>query len=128
MNKDEILIVKTPYRISSKFAKEMHEQLIKQKESGVIILPYLWSVEIAPSDFEIEYDEDEEAYKLLRHTTDPGTPWEFIENEMYSPFDGSKEKNLICSECRRRINRWNEDMVYCHYCGKRHYFNKERTE
>lgn len=33
---------------------------MKQKESGVIILPYLWSVEIAPKDLEIGVAVDKE--------------------------------------------------------------------
>lgn len=53
MNKDDILIVKPPYHLSSKFAKDMHDQFAKQKESGVVILPCNWSVEVAPSDVKI---------------------------------------------------------------------------
>ena len=43
MTKEEVLVVRPPYRVSSKFAKDMHEQLVKQKESGVVIIPHGWS-------------------------------------------------------------------------------------
>lgn len=50
MTKDEILIVQAPYPLRSKAAKEMHDQLMSQKESGVIILPYGWTAIVKPKD------------------------------------------------------------------------------
>lgn len=50
MTKDEILIVTPPYAITCKKAKEMHDELMKQKESGVIIIPSGWKVITAPKE------------------------------------------------------------------------------
>lgn len=120
MNKDDILVLRPLYQMKDYDRRAIEVRLdIKEqlKRGNVITIPFGWIVEVAPKDIEV---------KIAEKPEDISTPWEFVENEMYSPFDGSKEKNLICSECRRKITRWNEDMVYCHYCGKRHYFDKEK--
>lgn len=120
MNKDEILVLRPLYQMKDYDCRaiavrlDISEQL---KHSKVITIPFGWKVVTKPADTKIKFAEKPE---------DISTPWEFVDNELYSPFDGSKEKNLICSECRRKITRWNEDMIYCHYCGKRHYFDKEK--
>ena len=120
MTKDEILVLRPLYKMKEAEVLATRLDIRKQLSHGnVITIPFGWSVEISPKDIEI---------KIAEKPEETSTPWEFVENEMHSPFDGSKESCIICSECRHKINRWNEDMLYCPYCGKRHYFNKQEDK
>lgn len=54
MNKDDILIVKYPFRMGERDANALYNKILKQKENGVIILPDYCEVIIAPKDIEIQ--------------------------------------------------------------------------
>ncbi len=54
MKKDDILIVKYPFRMGERDANALYNKILKQKENGVIILPDYCEVVIAPKDIEIQ--------------------------------------------------------------------------
>lgn len=54
MNKDDILIVKYPLMMRERDVKALYDSILRQKESGVIILPDYCEVIIAPKDMEIQ--------------------------------------------------------------------------
>ena len=54
MNKDDILIVKYPFLMKNVDASKLYESLLKQKETGIIIIPDYCEVVIAPKDIEIQ--------------------------------------------------------------------------
>ena len=56
LNKDDILIVKYPYSMKSDKVNQLHDNILKQKETGVIVLPDCCEVVIAPKDVEIKTD------------------------------------------------------------------------
>ena len=58
MNKDDILIVKYPYSIKSDKVNQLHDNILKQKESGVIVIPDCCEVVIAPKNVEIKTEPD----------------------------------------------------------------------
>ena len=60
MNKDDILIiVKYPYSIKSDKVNQLHDNILKQKETGVIVIPDCCEVVIAPKDVEIKMEKHE---------------------------------------------------------------------
>lgn len=117
MNSDEILIVQYQVPIKQQKADILREQILKQKESGVILLPYYCSVISKPKDIDIQVELEKE---------DEITPWDFIDNSNYSSFDSQgKERLIFCTECGCNVEHYDAQYQYCPYCGKRHYFEKE---
>ena len=57
MNKDDILIVKYPFLMSNSQTTHLYESILKQKETGVIILPDCCEVIVVPKDIEIKTEE-----------------------------------------------------------------------
>jgi DNA-directed RNA polymerase subunit RPC12/RpoP len=116
MKNDELLIIQYQAPISKLKAYDFHEQILKQKETGVILLPYYCSVISKPKDIDIQVE-------LKKDKT---TPWDFIDNGNYSPFDSEgKERLIFCTECGCNVEHYDAQYQYCPYCGKRHYFEKE---
>lgn len=66
MNKDEILIVKYPFMMSSRQTNQLYESILKQKETGVIVLPDCCEVVIAPKDVEIKTEPHEYTKELIK--------------------------------------------------------------
>ena len=116
MNRDEILIIQYPFRMSQQRVDTLREQILKQKETGVILLSDFCTVVTKPKDIDIQVELEEEG----------PTPWDFVDNNMYSPFDSQgKERLLFYTECGITIGEHYDPMYqYCPYCGKRHYFEK----
>lgn len=59
MNKDDILVIKYPFMMTQSRIKILSESILKQKETGVIVLPDYCEVVIAPKDVEIKLEEIE---------------------------------------------------------------------
>lgn len=118
MNNDEILIIQYPYRMSQQRVDTLREQILKQKESGVILLSDICTVVTKPKDVDVQVELKE----------DEPTPWSFVNNPCYSSLDpGSKESALFCDECGITINVWDPGFFYCPYCGKKHTFKEEES-
>lgn len=49
----DILVLKSPYCLKRDKANELYESFVKQKESGVVIIPGGWTAELVPDDIEI---------------------------------------------------------------------------
>ena len=121
MTDKEILVLRPLYQMKDYEAIEVRLDIKEQlKRGNVITIPFGWDVVTKPSDTKIEVEEKPE---------EKSTPWEFIDNNMYSPFDSQgKERLLFCTECGINIGEHYSPMYqYCPYCGKRHYF-EERGE
>lgn len=119
MKSDEILIIKYPYRMSKQRADILRKQILEQKETGVILLQDFCSVVTKPKDMDIQVE--------LKKEDEP-TPWQFVENTCYSPFDPtSKEHFLFCDGCGITINYWDSfAFKHCPYCGKKHTFEEDK--
>lgn len=59
MNKDDILIVKYPLFMRDRDVKALYESILRQKESGVIILPDYCDIIVAPKDTELYVEQRE---------------------------------------------------------------------
>lgn len=59
MTKEEILVISINAVISKEYEKKFRESIIKQKETGVIILPYFAEAIITPKDIEIKIKDEE---------------------------------------------------------------------
>lgn len=113
MKSDEILIIKYPYKMRQQSVDALREQILKQKESGVILLAVFCTVVTKPKDVEIQVELEE----------DKSTPWSFVDNPCYSSLDSaSKASFLFCDECGITIKNWNDFYKSCPYCGKKHTF------
>ena len=120
MTDKEILVLTPSYKVKEQDLIRVRLDVKKQLRYGnVVTVPFGWKVVIKPSDIEIKVAEPEEG----------PTPWDFVCNNMYSPFDSQgKERLLFCTECGINIGEHYSPMYqYCPYCGKRHYF-EEREE
>lgn len=116
MKSDELLIIQYPYRMSQQRVDTLREQILKQRETGVILLSDFCTVVTKPKDTDIQVELEKE---------DEITPWDFIDNSNYSPFDSQgKERLIFCTECGCNIEHYDTQYQYCPYCGKRHYFEK----
>ena len=111
MKSDEILIIQYPYRMSQQKADALREQILKQKEDGVILLSDFCTVVTKPKDTDIQVETEKE---------DEPTPWDFIENP-------TKETYLFCDGCGIAILHWDNFFSNCPYCGKKHTFDKEEV-
>jgi hypothetical protein len=56
MNKDDILIIKYPFMMTQSRINMLRDGILKQKETGVIVLPDYCEVVIAPKDVEIKVE------------------------------------------------------------------------
>lgn len=55
----EILVVKTnQFRLSPEDMHNLRQQIIKQKEEKVVLLPYYCEAIVVPEDVEIRFEED----------------------------------------------------------------------
>ena len=113
MKSDEILIIQYPYKMSQQRVNVLRENILKQKESGVILLADFCTVITKPKDIEVQVELEE----------DKPTPWVFVNNPCYSSIDpSSKESSLFCDECGITIRNWDALYTCCPYCGKKHTF------
>lgn len=65
MVKDDILVVKCGAFLKPDKMEELHEKLIKQKETGVIVLPVYCDAVIVPKDTEIRMEENKRWNELM---------------------------------------------------------------
>ena len=119
MTDKEILVLMPLYQMKDYEAIEVRLDINEQlKHSKVITIPFGWKVVATPADTKIEVAEKPE---------EEPTPWDFIDNDNYSPFDSQgKERLIFCTECGCNIEHYDAQYQYCPYCGKRHYFEKEK--
>ncbi len=68
MTNDEILIIQYPFMMSQQRVNALRENILKQKESGVILLADFCKVVTKPKDIDIQVELKEET----------STPWEFM--------------------------------------------------
>lgn len=61
MKSDEILIIQYPYRMSQQRVDALREQILKQKETGVILLSDLCTVMTKSKDTDIQVELETEA-------------------------------------------------------------------
>lgn len=120
MNKDDILVLRPLYKMKESEVLSARLDIRKQLSHGnVITIPFGWSVEVAPKDIEV---------KIAEKPEEESTPWEFIDNHNYSPFDSQgKERLIFCTNCGCNVEHYNTryPYQYCPYCGKRHYFERD---
>ena len=121
MNKNDILVLRPLYKMKEFEVLATRLDIRKQlNRSNVITIPFGWSVEVAPKDIEI---------KIAEKPENESTPWDFINNDNYSPFDSQgKERMIFCTNCGINIEHYDAQYQYCPYCGKRHYFNKQEDK
>lgn len=117
MTDNEILILRPLYQMTDHRAIEVRLDIKEQLKRGkVVTIPFGWDVAIKPADTKIEVAEKPE---------DRSTPWDFIDNNNYSPFDSQgKERMIFCTGCGISIEHYDPMYQYCPYCGKRHYFER----
>lgn len=60
MNSDELLIIQYPYRMSQQRVDALREQILKQRESGVILLSDFCTVVTKPKDIDIQVELEKE--------------------------------------------------------------------
>ena len=59
MSKDEILVIKVNgFNLSPEDMHNLRQQIIKQKEEKVVLLPYYCEAIVVPEDVEIIFEED----------------------------------------------------------------------
>lgn len=58
MTKEEIIVIKINAIISPEQKEELRKSIIKQKETGVVILPYFAEAIITPKDIEIKIKDE----------------------------------------------------------------------
>ena len=88
MTNDEILILRPLYQMTDRRTLEVRLDIKEQLKRGhVITIPFGWDVVTKPADTKIEVAEKPE---------EESTPWDFIDNNNYSPFDsqGKAEHEL----------------------------------
>ena len=49
----DILIIKAPFIFSKKSMKEFRDKVLKEMETGLVVLPAGFSVELCPKDVEV---------------------------------------------------------------------------
>ena len=55
----EILVIKVnQFNLSPQDMHNLRQQIIKQKEEKVVLLPYYWEAIIVPEDVDIRFEED----------------------------------------------------------------------
>ena len=59
MNKNDILVIKYPFMMTQSRINMLRDGILKQKETGVIVLPDYCEVVIAPKDVEIKVEMEE---------------------------------------------------------------------
>ena len=52
----DVLVIKANYHIPADMLHYWRERILKERESGVILLPYSLSAEIVPADVEIKFE------------------------------------------------------------------------
>lgn len=121
MTDKEILILRPLYKMKDREVLATRLDIRKQLNHGnVVTIPFGWSVEVAPKDIEV---------KIAEKPENDSTPWDFIDNGNYSPFDSQgRERLIFCTECGCNIEHYDAQYQYCPYCGKRHYFLKGEEE
>lgn len=59
MSKDEILVIKVNgFNLSPEDMHNLRQQIIKQKEEKVVLLPYYCEAIVVPEDVDIRFEED----------------------------------------------------------------------
>lgn len=49
----DVLLLRSPYALKKDAIKKIHDNLVEQKESGVVLVPFGWKAEIVPENIEI---------------------------------------------------------------------------
>ena len=108
MKSDEILIIQYPYRMSQQRADLIREQILEQKESGVILLADFCTVITKPKDIDIKvelekgviFDKDGYANRI-------DLPW--LRMDIYPPQDG--EWGFFTDGELEGVGRWKHDAM-----------------
>lgn len=50
---NDILVIKAPFPMKKEAIKRAYEEILKQMDSGLVILPAGFSVELCPNDVEV---------------------------------------------------------------------------
>lgn len=61
---DALLVVQVPYFLKPGRRQELWEQLLKMKESGVVLLDAMTRVLVVPKDVEIRFKDSDKAQKF----------------------------------------------------------------
>lgn len=104
MNNGEILIIQYPYRMSRQTVDTLREQILKQKESGVILLSDICKVVAKPKDVDVQvavtFDKDGYANRI-------DLPW--LRMDIYPPQDG--EWGFFTDGTLEGVGRWKHDAM-----------------
>ena len=100
MKNDEILIIQYPYRMSKLGVDTLREQILKQKETGVILLSDFCTVVTKPKNTDVDiqavtFDKDGYANRI-------DLPW--LRMDIYPPQDG--EWGFFTDGTLEGIGRW----------------------
>lgn len=52
---NDILVIQAPYAMKKDAMKKAYEEILKQMESGLVILPVGFSVALCPKDVEVKF-------------------------------------------------------------------------
>lgn len=56
---NDILVIKAPYPMTKAAMKRAYDDILKQMESGLVILPAEFSLELCPKDVEVKFMDSE---------------------------------------------------------------------
>ena len=61
---NDILVIRAPYHLKKEAFKRTYDQILKQMESGLVILPEGFSVALCPKDVEVRFmDSNNDIFK-----------------------------------------------------------------
>lgn len=49
----DVLVLRSPYALKKDAIKKIHDNLVEQKESGVVLVPFGWGFEIVPENIKV---------------------------------------------------------------------------
>lgn len=55
MARDDILVIRAPYLMKKEARQEAYDKILKQMESGLVLLPAGFSVALCPKDVEVKF-------------------------------------------------------------------------
>lgn len=109
MNSDEILIIQYPYRMSQQKANDLRELILKQKETGVILLPHYCTVIIKPKDIDIKVQSKAQdvTFDKYGYANRIDLPW--LRMDIYPPEHA--EWGFFTDGKLEGVGRWKHDAI-----------------